>query len=614
MSEQQDRAELPPDGITAVFRRLKEHRIAQWTVGYVAIAYGIQHAVTLTSEALDWAHVVTRISIILLALGLPVAMTLAWYHGEKASRRISGPELSIISLLLVTSSLLFAVLVHPAGITTPRAVEAGVTAARVAAASPKGGVSVAVLPFVNLSSDKEQEFFSDGMTEEITAALAKVPDMGVVARTSAFEFKGKNIEIEKIGQQLHATHLIEGSVRKAGNRLRITAQLIKADDGTHIWAEDYDRELTDVFAIQEDIARSIATSLHMTLSLKPGDSLVSNRLNDPHAHELYLRALAAFRNRGGGDTGPMALATQLVSEAPDFAPGWALQAMVQGRSRVNAVNPVNLSKDAEISARKAIALDPNLALSYGALAVALTQQRKNAEALASIKQAYALDPDNPEILDDYRNYLAIFGYLKQALDISERLSAIEPQVPLYARFTGMVRIANRHTDSGISALNAGYRMLFAGNRAGGFRFSVYLAAAYAQQGQLNKAAEILLADPSRLERGPFRRSMFEVAARILQSAAKREQAPAPLPDFDSELNFAYIHAGTPERMLDWPENAAKRGDRTGIFDVWWPMPSSVRKTARFRKLMRDAGLVEFWRKNGWPDLCHPTTGDDFECS
>ena len=127
-----------------------------------------------------------------------------------------------------------------------------------------------MLPFVNLSSDKEQEFFSDGMTEEITAALAKVPDLRVVARTSAFQFKGQNRDIQSIGQQLHATHLIEGSVRKAGNRVRITAQLIKADDGTHIWAENYDRELTDVFAIQEDIARAITTSLRMPLGLKPG--------------------------------------------------------------------------------------------------------------------------------------------------------------------------------------------------------------------------------------------------------------------------------------------------------------------------------------------------------
>ena len=132
--------------------------------------------------------------------------------------------------------------------------QASVAQARTASATQAGAVSIAVLPFLNLSSDPEQAFFSDGRTEEITAALSKIADLRVVARTSAFQFKGENKDLRAVGQALGATHLIEGSVRKAGTRVRITAQLIKTDDGTHIWSENYDRELTDVFAIQEDIA------------------------------------------------------------------------------------------------------------------------------------------------------------------------------------------------------------------------------------------------------------------------------------------------------------------------------------------------------------------------
>ena len=285
MSQDTNRNPKPPsiDRLSQLWRRVSDRKIVQWSVAYVALAYGIQHGVVLTREAFEWPQAVERISMLLLALGLPVVMTFAWYHGERASRRISGPELTIISILLVIGSLLFYVFVRPseeiAAATSSR--QAGVAAARNAAADPHGAISVAVLPFVNLSSDKEQEFFSDGMTEEITAALAKVPDLRVVARTSAFEFKGKNVNIKTMGQELGATHLIEGSVRKAGNRLRITAQLIKADDGTHIWAEDYDRELTDVFAIQEDIARAITASLRMPLGLKPGENLVNNRSIDP---------------------------------------------------------------------------------------------------------------------------------------------------------------------------------------------------------------------------------------------------------------------------------------------------------------------------------------------
>src|ERR1017187_10385797 len=202
--------------------------------------------------------------MLLLTLGLPVVMTFAWYHGERASRQFTKAELSILSALLVMSSLLFYAFVRPseevAAGPKPAVQPASVAAARAAAASPKNAISIAVLPFTNLSGDASQEFFSDGMTEEITSALAKVPDLHVVARTSAFEFKDKNVNIKAMGQELGATHLIEGSVRKVGNRLRITAQLIKADDGTHIWAESYDRDLIDIFAVQEDIARAITAS------------------------------------------------------------------------------------------------------------------------------------------------------------------------------------------------------------------------------------------------------------------------------------------------------------------------------------------------------------------
>ena len=160
-----------------------------------------------------------------------------------------------------------------------------------------GGISVAVLPFVNLSSDKEQEFFSDGMTEEITSALAKVPDLRVVGRTSAFQFKGQNKDLTAIGQALHATHLIEGSVRKDGNEVRITAQLIKADDGTHLWTESYNRELKGVFAIPEEIATAIASALRVPLGPQRGQSLVSSRTSDLDSYQQYLRARALYRAR-----------------------------------------------------------------------------------------------------------------------------------------------------------------------------------------------------------------------------------------------------------------------------------------------------------------------------
>src|SRR5204862_4243134 len=160
MSQDTDRAKPKPpsvDRLSHLWRRINDHKIAQWSVAYVALAYGIQHGVELTSNAFDWPHAVVRVSMLLLVLGLPVVITLAWYHGERASRRISGPELTIVSLLLVGISLLFYAFVQPSAEVAagprPAVQQASVAAARTAAASPAGAISVAVLPFANVTGD-----------------------------------------------------------------------------------------------------------------------------------------------------------------------------------------------------------------------------------------------------------------------------------------------------------------------------------------------------------------------------------------------------------------------------------------------------------------------------
>src|SRR5215469_766108 len=174
----------PEDFLSAAWLRVKQHRIAQWTVGYVAVAYGIQHAATLTSEAFDWPHAVTRLSMLVLILGVPLAMTFAWYHGERASRGFSRAEFSILATLLLGVSILFYAFVQPATRTVTAAVsaaqEASVTAARQASLSPGTAVSLAVMPFENLSPDPNQGLFADGIGDEITDALAKIPDLRVV--------------------------------------------------------------------------------------------------------------------------------------------------------------------------------------------------------------------------------------------------------------------------------------------------------------------------------------------------------------------------------------------------------------------------------------------------
>src|SRR6266566_1791767 len=332
MSDETDRTKARPpsvDRLSLLWRRINDYKIAQWSVAYVALAYGVQHAVILTSESFEWPNAVARISMLLLALGLPVVVTLAWYHGERASRRISGPELTIISILLVIGSLLFFVFVRPSEqvATGTASVQPAGFASGAPSPAQGSGISIAVLPFANLSGDTGQEFFSDGMTEEIGSALAKVPNLRMVGRTSAFQFKGQNKDLRAIGQSLGATYLIEGSVRKAGERVRVTAQLVKANDGIGLWTDNYDRDLKDIFATQEDIASAIAGALRVPLGLKPGDTLVRNRTSDVESYDQYLRAKALVRARGLKPlTDAAALLEQVVARDPNYAPAWALLA------------------------------------------------------------------------------------------------------------------------------------------------------------------------------------------------------------------------------------------------------------------------------------------------
>src|SRR6185295_13900272 len=205
----------------------------------------------------------------------------------------------------------------------------------------------------------------------------RVPDLRVVARTSAYQFRDQNRDIQTIGQQLHATHFIEGSVRKAGDRVRITAQLIKVDDATHLWSENYDRQLTDIFQIQEDIARAITASLRMPLGLKPGENLVSNRKIDPESYQQYLHAKALTQNGGRNPTREAtALLEQVVAGNPDYAPAWALLGFNYGRAaNLGAAEPLDKARrivdafvpKAEASVRRAVQLDPNLRDGYATL-------------------------------------------------------------------------------------------------------------------------------------------------------------------------------------------------------------------------------------------------------
>jgi TolB-like protein len=618
MSKDGDQSDLPPSGdrVSALWQRLKEHRIAQWSVGYVAVAYGIQHAVTLTSEALDWPHGIERVSMILLALGLPLAMTLGWYHGERVSRGFSRAEFSILSVLLVIGAFLFYVFVRPSEQIAARPSAVAQAVPVVAPAAKPAGISVAVLPFLNLSGDPKEEYFSDGMTEEITSALAKVPNLPVVGRTSAFAFKGKNEDLRMIGQALGATYLIEGSVRKDGNELRITAQLIKADDGRHLWTDSYDRELKSVFAVQEDVARAIAAALQVPLGLNQGETLVSNRTSDTQSYEEYLRALALYRARSIKEV--IAVLEPMVKRDPTYAPAWALLAQAYNLEPVYVYAPTSpeLRRDvvsafgkSETAARKAVQLDPKYAPGYSALAFLETARGHRAEADRDFGKALGIDPTDPDTLHLSSLLLILEGRSKQALAVRTTLRKLEPFVPIYNVYTALAMQLNGDTTGAIAVLEP-----LAPDGPVGVQRDSDLSLAYASQGRYALAADTMLKiTPDQVFVSV---PVAKQAAEIIRQAPGKLSAAVPSPVSESTLSFVYAFVGAPERYLDLPELTVEAG--LFAYANFWiefdPSLSAMRKTEGFKALARKQGLVDYWRATSWPDLCHPTTVDDFACN
>ena len=263
------------------------------------VAYTLLHIVEMVGAALDWPHVVARIVTLALFLGVPLVATLAWYHGHRALRWVSGPELAILNILLFIAGGVLWFMGRPVvDHASRKPIAAPATVA--SSASLEGAQSeksIAVLPFLDMSEKKDQEYFADGMAEEVIDLLTKIPELRVIGRTSSFSFKGRPDDLRSIGGKLGASYIVEGSVRRANDRIRVTAQLIDAHSGTHLWSEAYDRDFGDVLALQDQIASGIARALQLAVG---ADVREVRHLQNTEAYTFYLRGRSAIDR---GDAG-----------------------------------------------------------------------------------------------------------------------------------------------------------------------------------------------------------------------------------------------------------------------------------------------------------------------
>jgi TolB-like protein len=585
------------------FAELKRRHIYRVGAAYVVVAWVLTQVVDILSQVFALPAWIARPAIVLLVIGFPIALVAAWMIESKPHEAIASAVRSkptVVDWTLCGALALVILLIGYQQI-----------APRRPAGPPGAAISLAVLPFANVSGDASRDFFSDGMTDEISGALAKIRDLRVIARTSAFQFKGQSQDVRAVGQALGASHLIEGSVRQAGNRVRITAQLVRAGDGVQLWSENYDRELTDIFAIQEDIAQAIAGALRVPLGLAQGETLIRNRTVNLDSYQQYLRARALRRETRMPEA--IAILEPVVARDPTFAPAWSLLANVY-RQTAGYVSTTDeeffrlapsYNAKAENAAREAIRLDSREALAYAVLAQIEAASKNWIGADDLYRQALGFDPNEPDVLHSYSLRLAAAGRIMDALGVREKLRTLEPIERLYNVWTGSYLQVAGQNRAAVALLES----IPTTDAAIGFNRNVILAAAYAAEGRFADAADTLLAiTGNRVSRG-----MVEDAAQLLRSAPARVSAPDRLPALDAGLNFVYVYVGAPDRVLDDEDKFLAAGNAFLDHRVWSADYTPIRQTERFKALIRNAGLLDYWRARGWPDLCRPVGADDFVC-
>jgi adenylate cyclase len=285
-------------------------------------------------------------------------------------------------------------------------------------------ISICVLPFVNMSGDPEQEYFSDGITEDIITDLSKVSALLVIARNTAFTFKGKVMDVKDVARALDVTHVMEGSVRKAGDRVRITAQLIDSATGGHVWAERYDRDLSDIFALQDQVSEAIVTALKLKLLPEEKKAIEARGTSSVEAYNLYLMARQQWTEGSLGDIRRQETIVRICEQAltfdPNYAQAWALMALAQSQLRFWHGTEV----DPEPAAERALAINPNLAEAHCVRAHLFEEQGRKAESTAEIETAVRLDPESWEVNREAARLLFRQGRVRDSIPFFEKAAAL----------------------------------------------------------------------------------------------------------------------------------------------------------------------------------------------
>jgi TolB-like protein len=603
--------------------RIKEHKVLQWSLAYLGAALALAHAQDLVGHAFNWPEGFSRITIGVLAVGLPIAIAVAWYHGHKGMTRFSTAEATIVSLLVVLGAGMLAVFVRTPDLRPSDAVpnvahtsviDATKSPSEVGSSPAEAEPSIAVLPFVNMSNDRDQEYFSDGLSEELLNQLAQLPNLRVIGRTSSFAFKGKNEDLRTIGVTLGVNHILEGSVRKSADRLRITAQLINPADGSHIWSATYDRGSGDVFSVQEEIARTVASALRVSIGLT---DLGQGGTRNLEAHDAFLRSL---------DADPLAAMGYLeraVELDPSFANAWAHLANLYG-------NPLPLfvpDRSAEWQQKEVQSTAKLLALAPDSQAAKLlrAQQAMNDGRLNQAEQLFmSLQGSAGGLASDvyaqYGGFLMTVGKARESLESFSRAVELDP----FAQFPSIGREIDYESlgDYARAAAEAQRSQSLGSRTADPVGPGMAIVRAMEQRDTASLKRILSEQPDDRTGAAAINRAMLPLLEQPSEALARLKGLygdPAfPVRIFTLTVVAQWAaYFKDPEFSLEVTRRLPSTGVPAGqwMLVLWRPIERDVRRLPAFKDFVRAVGLVDYWRASGtWGEFCRPVGATDFVCN
>lgn len=611
----------------SVIAELKRRKVYKIGAAYLVVGWLLIQVSATVAPQLNFPEWVPRLVTFIILLGFPIALVSAWVfdvtaEGVKLDASASGSKHVFAgAAVLAVLALGWYFYGRPSLRKGEVVVPAASVAARASVAVPTK--SIAVLAFTDLSPKHDQDYFSDGIAEELLNALAKVKDLKVAGRTSSFYYKGRNEDLRSIGKALGVANVLEGSVRTQGDKVRITAQLIRSEDGFHLWSETYDGDLKDVFALQERIARSITDQLKVVLAGKQTERLVNAGTENPEAYALYLQATDVFNRRDGERmSGAVKMLEQAVVLDPRYARAYSRLATLHWLlPTYTDSDPVLAYAQVRAKAQRAIALDAHLAEPWAALGMS-SSARVGAgmvEARQQFEKALQLDPDDVTTNFWYGLTLARWGYQRAGVERIEHALAVDPMVPNVMRWRGVMYL--RHGD-----LDGAEQFLKRAQAAGLGLAGRELAEIADRRGDIESArrlwqegSQVMLRQLDVESRPGFSDA---VSAGLLGgNASERKRGIAAIEAFLAReprnvsgvtpMWLAQLGAGA--RALEVERAYVKTDNSDFAAYLFSPSGKSLRALPEFPGYLRAKGLPVLWDKYGAPDACHKAASGDYVC-